>query len=192
MLPNDVPPLCDLRGTETCHPPRARSAGTLTRSPPHKARPHAGRAALPGRRNANRPLRFRGLGRCAPGLRPARPGAQRPGRGCGGRRARGARRALAASAPGAPGRAARSQLRPQFPKPPTPTAAAGPPPPRFPPGHVAPQAGRALLPAPPRLLLPGKWREAARSPCPPRGGSPRAPGPGALFAEWSWRGDSER
>lgn len=59
-------------------------------------------------------------------------------------------------------------------------------------GHAAPQPGMAPLPTRPRLLLPGKWREAARSPCPPRGGSPTVPGPGALFAAWSWRGDGGR
>ena len=61
--------------------------------------------------------------------------------------------------------------------------------PRSPPGHATPQPGMAPLPARPGLLFPGKWREAARSPCPPRGGSPRVPGPAGLFAGWSWRGD---
>lgn len=83
--------------------------------------------------------------------------------------------------PGAPGRASRSQLRPGFgshrsgsrPRAP---AASGPSGARHSPARDGP------LPARPGILLPGKWREAARGPCPPRGGSPRVPGPAGLFA----------
>lgn len=48
-----------------------------------------------------------------------------------------------------------------------------------------------LRPAPgaSRPLLPGKWPGVARSPCPPRGGSPMVPGPGGLSAGRSWRND---
>lgn len=38
----------------------------------------------------------------------------------------------------------------------------------------------------------GERREAAGSSCPPRGRSPRALGPGALFAGWSWLGNGEQ
>jgi hypothetical protein len=37
----------------------------------------------------------------------------------------------------------------------------------------------------PKTLLPGKWREVVRSPCRPRGGNPRDPGPGEQSAGWS-------
>lgn len=40
----------------------------------------------------------------------------------------------------------------------------------------------------PKTLLPGKWREVARSPCRPRGGNPRVPSPGGQSAGWSWLG----
>lgn len=78
-------------------------------------------------------------------------------------------------APGAPGRARRPRLRPGS---------------RSAVSESAPAPRSA--PRAPRLLLPGKWREAARSPCPPRGGSPTARGPGGLSAGWSWRGDGWR
>lgn len=37
----------------------------------------------------------------------------------------------------------------------------------------------------PKTLLPGKWLEVVRSPCRPRGGNPRVPGPGEQSAGWS-------
>ena len=104
-----------------------------------------------------------------------------------GRRARDVRKAL--RAPGAPGRARRSQLRPGLRKPPSPTAPTGLRPPQVPFKARHSPARDGSAPRTSRAPLPGKWREAARSPCPPRGGSPRVPGPAGLFAGWSWRGD---
>lgn len=40
----------------------------------------------------------------------------------------------------------------------------------------------------PKTLLPGKWREVAQSPCRPRVGNPRVPGPGEQSAGWSLLG----
>lgn len=180
MLPNDFPPLCDSCSPEKGSLPACGICGD-PQSLAALSSVSTRRAALPGRRNENCSLLLRGLGECSPGCLRARPGAQRQGPGSEGWRGRGAQKALSAR---------RTWLHPAVPalspapKPPSPTAPAGPQPP---PGPL-----RASLPARPRLLLPGKWLKAARSPCPPRGGSPTVPGPGALFAGWSWRGDGER
>lgn len=124
-LPNDFPPLSESPSPEKCCLPACgicgdpQSLGALSRASTR-------RAALPGRRHENGSFLLRGLGECSPGCRPARPGAQRQGKGSEGWRGRGAQKALSARRtwlhPAAPA------LSPA-PKPPSPTAPAGPQPP---------------------------------------------------------------
>lgn len=113
------------------------------------------RATLPGRRKKTV------FGLDSARTEPACPGARRSGRGGGWHRALGAQRTWMRPT------AILSELQP-------PRDAARRHPTKPPGSHARP-----------KTLLPGKWREVARSPCRPRGGNPRVPGPGEQSAGWS-------